>query len=167
MKVKIVTQYRSTLILLALFITGCATQLAPKYDAALFDGLTNTNVKIMELFASVAGGTENTTFQKREKSYNAVIGSIDALALQSRARPMPENSVIVKVNEYMVSRGMGPLTGDVAPSANSLEQISKQLVKMKEVDSSSGLNAPVVAIFKNAVIISMDQAVTYESFLDR
>lgn len=156
------------LILLIFFsLAGCATQLAPKYDAALFEGITNTNAKIMELFSMVSSGTDKASFSEREQTYNSVIGSVDALALQSKARPMPDNPVIEKVNKYLNSRGVGSMTGDVAPSANSLEEVSKQLTKMKEVDSDSGLKAGAVAAFKNAVVTSMDQAITYESFLNR
>ena len=148
-------------------IVGCATQLTPKYDEALFRGITETNAKIMEIFASVSAGTNRNTCSERESTYNSVIGSVDALALQSKARPIPENSITEKVNEYLESRGVGSMKGSVAPSASSLEEVSKNLTKMKEVDCKSGLTDGAVATFKNAVIISMDQAITYESFLDR
>ena len=150
-----------------LFVVGCVAQLAPKYDEALFKGVTDTNVKVMELFASVSAGTDSSTCSKRESSYNSIIGSVDALALQSKARPMPENSITEKVNTYLESRGVGSMTGGAAPSASSLEEVSKNLTKMKEVDCKSGLTDGAVATFKNAVIISMDQAITYESFLNR
>lgn len=158
---------RFIVIFWVLLVMGCATQLAPKYDKALFDGVTDTNVKIMELFASVASGTESSTCGERESSYNSAIGSVDALALQSKARPVPENSVTEKVNVYLESRGVGTMVGGVAPSASALEEVSKNITKMKEVDCKTGLTDGAVAIFKNAVIISMDQAITYESFLDR
>ena len=158
---------RVFLMFWVLSVVGCATQLAPKYDEALFKGVTDTNVKIMELFASVSTGTDSSTCSERESSYNSVIGSVDALALQSKARPMPENSITEKVNEYLESRGVGSMTGDAAPSASALEEVSKNLTKMKEVDCKSGLTDGAVATFKNAVVISMDQAITYESFLER
>lgn len=167
MKVVKVSPLKALLILYIMGVVGCATQLAPKYDAALFKGVTDANIKIMELFASVSAGTESSTCSEREKSYNTVIGSVDALALQSKARPMPENSITEKVNEYLESRGVGSMAGDVAPSASALENVSNQLARMKEVDCKSGLTDGAVATFKNAVIISMDQAITYESFLDR
>ena len=159
--------YQAALVLLIAFMAGCAVQLAPRYDAALLDGITETNVTIMKLFASVSDGTDQATCAERVDTYNSVIGSVDALALQSRARPLPENPVIDRVNEHLDARGIPPLAGDVAPSADSLDQVSIQLVKMKEVDCKSGLGKGAVAAFKNAVIISMDQAITYESFLNR
>lgn len=148
-------------------VIGCATQLAPKYDEALFKGVTETNVEIMELFASVSAGTDSSTCDERKSSYNSVIGSVDALAIQSKARPIPENSITEKVNEHLKSKGVRSMTGDEAPSATVLEEISKNLTKMKETDCKSGLTDGAVEIFKNAVVTSMDQAITYESFLDR
>ncbi|EFK11785.1 conserved hypothetical protein [delta proteobacterium NaphS2] len=112
-------------------------------------------------------GTESGTFSEREDTYNAIIGAVDALPLQSKARPMPENSITEKVNKFLESKGIGAMTDDMAPSANSLEAVSKQISKMKETDRKSGLKVGAVKAFKNAVIISMDQAITYESFLDR
>jgi hypothetical protein len=168
MKMKVVKFFsRGFLLFWVLSIVGCTTQLAPKYDEALFKGVTDTNVKIMELFASVSAGTDSSTCSERDNTYNSVIGSVDALALQSKARPMPKNSVTEKVNVYLESRGIGSMTGDAAPSASSLKEVSKNLSKMKEVDCKSGLTDGTVATFKNAVVISMDQAITYESFLNR
>ena len=153
---------------IALFsLASCMTQLAPNYDRALFSGLTETNAKIMELFASVSSGTDKSTFNNRDATYNVLIGRIDALALQSRARPVPENKVTEKVNKYLESRGIGSLTGGEAPSAAALDEVSKNLVKMKAQDKKTGLKPTVIAVFKNAIVISMDQAITYEAFLDR
>lgn len=150
-----------------ILLTGCLTQLAPQYDRALFDGITRANQSLMEFFASVNEGAEQTGFATRESSYNRLIGAVESLALQSRARPMPENEITEKVNRYLDERGIAPVDGDVAPSADALDQIAVQLTKMKAVDRERGLKPGAVALFKNAVVISMDQAMTYESFLDR
>jgi len=148
-------------------LTSCMTQLAPSYDLALYTGLTETNSKIMELFASVSSGTEKKTFKEREATYNNLIGRIDALAIQSRARPVPENKVTEKVNEYLESQGKQALTGGEAPSAAALDEVSKNLVRMKSQDDNKGLKPGAIATFKNAIVLSMDQAITYEAFLDR
>ncbi|MFT6201052.1 MAG: hypothetical protein ACJAZJ_000229 [Candidatus Endobugula sp.] len=159
----------SLVVFVALTVSGCTTQLAPKYDAALFDGVTGINVNIMSLFASVSNGSESARCIQREEKYNFIIGSVDALAIQSDARPLPKNAVIKKVNAYLSSRGLSAINSDEnsAPSAYALQQVSSQLVKMKQVDCQSGLTKNVVALFKNAVTTSMDQAITYESFLNR
>lgn len=154
-------------VLVAMTLTGCAVQLAPRYDAVLFESLIRVNPRIMELFASVAQGTSETTFEEREASYNSLIGIVDALALQSRARPVPESDLSDKIDEILRKRGMDPGDDGVPPSAHALDEVSKNLAKMKEVDQASGLRPIAVAAFKNAVVISMDQAITYESFLNR
>ena len=160
---------RASLILsaLALLLASCMVQLAPRYDASLYDGITGVNTRIMELFATVAGGTDAASFAEREAAYNAIIGSVDALALQSRARPVPASELRERVNKFLDDRGQPLLDDDEAPSAAALEQVSKQLAKMKEVDRERGLGELVIPPFRNAVIISMDQAITYESFLER
>jgi hypothetical protein len=166
---KVVTRFLSNTFILTFIVcvSACATQFAPEYDKALFEGVTATNVKIMELFAAVASGTRSGTCTDRAKSYNSLIGSVDALSMQSEARPVLTNSITEKVNEYLASRDQVPMTDGVAPSANSLAQVSKQLSKMREVDCASGLSVGAVKVFRNAVTISMDQAITYEAFLNR
>jgi hypothetical protein len=148
-------------------VSGCLAQLAPQYDRALFDGITRTNQNLMQFFASVAEGAAPAEFPTREASYNRLIGAVESLALQSRARPMPKNDSIDKVNRYLDERGIAPVDNSEAPSADALDQIATQLTKMKSVDRENGLRPGAVALFKNAVVISMDQAMTYESFLDR
>jgi hypothetical protein len=154
-------------LLVSLVLSACATQLAPRYDQTLYDGLTQTNTEIMELFASISAGTSAETFSEREEKYNAIIGSIDALAMQSRARPVPENKISEKVNAYLDSRGVGALSDGEAPSASSLDEVSENLVKMRDKDKVDGLKPGAIAVFKNAIVISMDQALTYEAFLER
>ena len=155
------------LSILVLLLAGCTVQLAPRHDAALYDGIVRVNTRIMEMFASVAEGTDAATFDTRAALYNELIGTVDALALQSRARPVPESALRDQVNDYLGSRGQKLLDDDEVPSAAALEQVSKQLAKMKQVDRERGLGAFAVAPFRNAVIVSMDQAITYESFLQR
>jgi len=154
-------------VLISFVLSACSTTLAPSYDKALFDGVTEVNTKIMELFASLSSGTIANTFSKRENTYNSIIGKVDALALQSNARPIPENRFTKKVNLHLESRGRIKLPDDEIPSVASLEEISKNLNKMKEKDKKDGLKPGAVKAFKNAVIISIDQALTYEAFLDR
>lgn len=162
-----IVRFRLFLVASLCFFSSCTTQLAPKYDAAIFDSLIQTNVKIMQFFASVSEGTESTSCNQRESNYNSMIGSMNALAIQSKARPMPDNSITKKVSQVLKTKGLTALDDGVAPSASALEEVAKQLTKMKQVDCRSGLSPIVVSTFKNAVIISMDQAITYESFLER
>lgn len=158
---------KSLFAIVLLFLTACATTLAPDYDKAIVDGLTATNTRMMELFASVSSGTSRETFERREKTYNAIIGSLDALAIQAKARPVPKNKATEKVNEYLEKRGVQVLDGEDAPSATALEKLSETIVKMRDTDRKQGVTFLEVSAFKGQSVIYMDQAMTYESFLER
>ena len=153
--------------MIAVFLTACATTLAPNYDKAIVDGLVSANQKSMELFASTSSGTSNSDYVKREKTYNSLIGSIDALVIQAKARPIPKNKITEKANEYLRSRGIEVLEGEDAPSATALEMISKTITKMRNTDKKQGITAFEVTAFKGQAVIYLDQALTYESFLER
>jgi hypothetical protein len=155
------------MVMIAFFLTACNTTLAPSYDKAIVDGLVSVNQKSMEIFASISSGTSNGDYDKREKRYNFLIGSIDALTIQAKARPVPKNKVTEKVNEYLRSRGIEALEGEDAPSAIALEKISKTITKMRDTDKKQGLTAFEVKAFKGQTVIYLDQALTYESFLER
>lgn len=155
------------LLLFVLLLVGCATQLAPNYDKAIVDGLTSTNIKLMEHCASVSSGTKKDTYSEREETYNSLIGNLDALAIQIKARPMPDNKIIAKFNEYLENKGVDILGVEEAPSATALENISKQIVMMRDTDKKQGITAIEAKLFKGNVVIYMDQALTYESFLKR
>lgn len=52
-------------------LTACGEiKLAPKYDKSI-------------VFAAASSGTTVATYDKRENTYNKLIGSIDALAIQT------------------------------------------------------------------------------------
>jgi hypothetical protein len=154
-------------LLLVLLLVGCATQLAPNYDKAIVDKLTSTNVKLMEHYASVSSGTDKSMYSQRADTYNSLIGNLDALVIQAKARPMPDNQVIKKVNKYLGERAQQLLGDDVAPSATAMEKISETIVKMRDTDEKQNLTAAEVKLFKGQTVIYMDQALTYESFLKR
>lgn len=153
--------------ILAVFLSACATTLAPNYDKAIVDGLVSVNQKMMEHFASTSSGTNKSDYDKREKTYNSIIGSIDALAIQAKARPIPKNKITEKVNEILRSRGVEVLEGEDAPSATALEKISETITKMRDTDKKQGVTAFEVKVFKGQVVIYLDQAMTYERFLER
>lgn len=150
-----------------LFLSGCfSVQLAPDFDASLFKQITDTNVEVMQLFASVSSGTDKSTFPSRESNYNDIIGKLDAMALQSRSRPIPDAKLLEKINKRLGSKAL-PNDPDDIPSADVLSTISNEITKMRDVDKSQGLNTSVVKIFSNGVQLSMQQVITYESFLKR
>lgn len=150
-----------------LFLSACVTTLAPNYDKAIVDALTSTNQQLMEFFASVSSGTEKDSFDEREQSYNTMIGSLDALVIQANARPIPKNKVTEKVNEVLAKRGVQILESDDAPSASAMTEISKTMTKMRDTDKKQGVTEFEVRAFKGQVVIYLDQAITYETFLER
>ncbi|AWF82068.1 hypothetical protein BTJ40_15215 [Microbulbifer sp. A4B17] len=154
------------LALLTILVNGCS-QIAPRYDAALYSGLTTVNVEIMEFFSSVSSGTDKNSYSTRDKKYHALIGKVDALAMQSKTRPVPESKMLSKINEYLESSGKDISFEQEPPSVASLEKISESLNMMRTEDEDKGLNTTAVSLFKNEIVISMDQALTYESFLNR
>lgn len=159
--------FKWLLALACLSFSACTTQLAPPYDKAIADGLVSTNQQLMTLFASVSSGTGSDSYSQRDSNYNAIIGSLDALALQAKSRPVPKTSVNEKVKAFLNKRGVNlPEPGD-APSAAALEQISITLAKMRDTDKKQGVTAFEVAAFKGQVVIYLDQALTYENFLAR
>lgn len=158
---------RLTLVGLLLILGGCQTTLAPAYDAALYKGVTDANVQMMQLLASLSAGTKAADCDTRADSFNQLIGKVDALTLQSKARPMPDNKVLESINTFLANRGLAVLNNDSAPSAAALQQVSDTLSMMKVQDCKNGINAAVVPTFRNQLSISMDQAITYEAFLNR
>lgn len=148
-------------------LSACVTTLAPNYDKALVDGLVSTNQRLMEFFAYASAGTSIVNFSKREDTYSTLIGRLDALAIQARARPIPKNSITERVNEALEKRGMQVLQDGDAPSATALEKISETMVKMRDTDRKQGVTAFEVLAFRGQVVIYLDQAITYETFLER
>jgi len=155
------------LIFFTLILSGCAVTLAPSYDKALVDGLTSTNTAVMEFFASVSDGTQKDTFSQRKEKYANLVGRLDALELQAKARPVPKNRITEQVNDLLRKRGVANLDDHDAPSATAMAKISETLVKMRDTDQKQGITPTEVQAFKKQVSIYMDQALTYESFLKR
>ncbi|MFA0813876.1 hypothetical protein [Microbulbifer epialgicus] len=153
-------------IFLAILVTSC-TQLAPRYDAELYADLTEVNAELMQFFSSVSHGTSKDSYKERSQSYHSLIGKVDALAMQSNTRPIPNKKTLKKINNYLGSADRNLIFEEQPPSVASLQKISSSLNKMREEDEDKGLRSGAVALFKNEVIISMDQALTYESFLNR
>jgi hypothetical protein len=48
-----------------------------------------------------------------------------------------------------------------------MEEISKTMTKMRDTDKKQGVTEFEVRAFKGQVVIYLDQAITYETFLER
>lgn len=154
------------LCLALLSLSSCKTQLAPEYDKAIVAGLTDATQKTMYFFATMEEGTTAETYTDRAISYNQLIGAYDALSLQAKARPVPDNVATKKINELLQAKGSDPLSSNY-PSAFAFTKISETLKKMREVDQAGRIKPFALQAFKGQILIFLDQAITYESFLKR
>ena len=157
-------------VLLAIWLAGmlaaCTTTLAPEYDDRIVERLFAVSERLMAQLAALAEGTEAETFGSREGHYNGLIGAIDALALQVRARPTPDNAAVERVSEALRERGIDLVDDDV-PTAVALDRISDTLARMRETDRGQGITAMEAAAFRSQIVIYLDQALTYETHLRR
>ena len=156
----------SYLLLTLLLLLGCKTVMAPEYDKAIVESVTVNSEKTMVFLASISAGTTNEDFEKREEKYNELIGAFDALKLQAKARPIPNNVPTKKINELLAIKNSNALSGDY-PSAFAFEQIANTFQKMKEVDEMNGIKPTAMLAFRGMIETYLDQAITYESFLKR
>lgn len=158
---------------LLFFFVNCTVSLAPKFDQGIVDNLSSASVQVFQLLAEVSSGTMSAEFPLRAEKYNSLTGTLEALKLQVNARPVPKNKtvdkIIAKANERLTQRGISTLTavGDIAPSATALEQIIANLTKMKDTDAKQGLTPLEVQAFKGNIQLYLDQALTYEKFLNQ
>jgi hypothetical protein len=158
--------FRSALLLLVfLNLSGCSVKLVPDFSQNIVDQIVSVDQDMMTFFSSVSEGTQHDDFPARQEKYDRIIGSLDALSLQIRARPVPDSKVRNKINDFLNKRGSAPLADSLYPSAEAIENIAKQIRKMKSEDKIKDLTETVIELFKNAVVISADQALTFENFL--
>lgn len=144
----------------------CTTSLAPRFDEMIFQELSTSSEEVLSFFSMIENGTEAGSFENREANYNQLIGKFEALELKTRARPIPAKSVLEKVNHSLELRNGTEITGDY-PSAYAMGEIAKTLKMMKKTDAQEGLKIKTIQVFKNQVLIYLDQALTYENFLNR
>ncbi|MEO8110513.1 MAG: hypothetical protein ABI594_10790 [Ginsengibacter sp.] len=158
---------------LLFFFANCTVSLAPKFDQGIVDNLSSASAQVFQLLAETSSGARPAEFLIRAEKYNSLIGTLEALQLQINARPVPQNKtvekIIAKANARLTQRGISTLTsvGDIAPSATALEQIIVNLTKMRDTDQKQGLTPLEVQAFKNNIQLYLDQALTYEKFLNQ
>ena len=152
-----------------LFLAGCATQLAPTYDKSVVDGLNAANTDTMTLLALVSDGTKPEDYNSRAEKYATLIGKLDSLTILAGARPMPKNKVSDVVNKFLEKRGTTQIAEDDAtpPSVHAIKKVSETIEKIRNIDKKQGVTATEVFGFRGQVIIYLDQAITYENFLQR
>lgn len=164
---KSIKLYFSFLVLFSFVLfTGCEATLAPAYDQAIVEKVTQSSDLAMRFFAEVDGGTNSESFAVREPVYNTLIGAFESLRLQAKARPVPNNVALEKINALLEAKGSSAITGEY-PSAFAFEQIANTFKRMKQTDKENGIKPLALQAFKGQVEIFLDQAITYESFLKR
>lgn len=166
MKILLKSGFLSVWISVMFSFTHCTTSLAPQFDELIFSELSNSSEEVLVFFASIEKGTNSTEFGVREEMYNELIGKFEALELKTRARPIPANGVLSRVNKALEIRGSTHISGDY-PSAHAMGKIAETLQMMKYTDEQNGLGDIAVKTFKNQILIYLDQALTYENFLNR
>ncbi len=152
--------------LIALSFSQCTTSLAPQFNELIFSELSSSSEEILVFFASIEKGTESKDFDDREETYHELIGKFEALELETRARPIPGNGVLTRVNKALEIRGSTSISGDY-PSAHAMGKIAETLQMMKNTDEQNDMGNIAVKTFKNQILIYLDQALTYENFLNR
>jgi len=151
----------------------CAIHIAPKYDVKIVDSLSESSNNLFTFFSEVSEGTTALDYSVREQKYNALIGKLEALELQIKARPVPSSSKLEKlkekVNGALKARNVDAFqfsTDDNFPSANALKMIVLNIKKLKDVDKLQGVSKTEVQVFKGYVENYLDQALTYEKYLN-
>jgi hypothetical protein len=114
-------------------VTACTIQLAPAYDPALVNGIRAVNSDIMQLYATTGMGVDKATFPDRVDEYNRIIGAVDALALESQSRPVPDSGIRDKVEQalgqWLASNPTPPAGRDEALSLAAAECADARKIK--------------------------------------
>ncbi len=151
-----------------ILLAACTVRLAPDFDRGILNGLIKANEQTLVHFAAVSAGVTSGTFQKREATYNGLIGQFDAVRVQVLSRPTPR-PMIAKLLGIGVSQGSRPDEIEIleAPTAQILETVIDTLTVMRDTDGDNGLTPRKVEGFKRSYETSIDQALTYEKALER
>jgi hypothetical protein len=160
----------------AILGSGCAIKLAPDYDKAIFDGLTKINEDAMTLFASVSSGAPQSTYPRRQATYDGLIGQLDAVRIQIDARLSPSPPLFVTTMlSQSISAGSPtsnagasavPAMPDV-PTLGSVNTMIHTITSMRDRDSKRGLTPMLAEGFKARFEPSIEQALVYEKALIR
>lgn len=155
-------------IFAALFLLGCAAQLAPTYDEQVDQRLAALNQRIATFVAGVpAGGYPPETFQAHQAFYADTLGEIAALKARASARPVPRPLLA----EWL---GLGPPAAEATgigqdiPTVESLELVAEGVRDLRAAHSGpSGLSPTFAERTGEQIQIAMNNAITYELALRR
>lgn len=165
----IIVARNALLPLLALLLSACFVSLAPQYDQALVENLTEANEDALTLFALVEEGSPKEDFAQLEERYASLIGRFDALRQRASTRYIPPLAARMKelsiVRNYCNSES--DPNGCVNASPASLGELIATLKRMRTLHRERGLDPGAVTAFRNRYDIQIDQALTVENALKR
>lgn len=143
---------------------GCAVKLAPDYDKAIFDGLTQVNTDAMTLFASTSSGS----YSNRQAAYDSVIGQLNAVQVQIKSRGTPAPPLLaglfVPVNPTNGQRQFSDMP--VPPTADAVNTLIKIVERARKEDVAGRIKGRI-GFDQEAFAIQMAQALAYEKALQR
>ena len=166
--VKALGLYIVVVSLLTNLTWSCKVTLAPEYNSQLVETLESVSIETFRFMAQVSDGVDAQDYSKREETYNTLIGVYESLKLRARSRPKPKNELPDHIKHLLSKRtGKTYEKSEDYPSVVAFEGVIENLKKMKQVDKTNGLTSDHVDLFKSAITIYLDQALTYENFLKR
>lgn len=160
---------KRTMLLWAFVLAACTVQLAPAYDPALVQGLDQTNVQALTLFAELEAGSPPSEFPSYAPRYAALIGQFDALRQQAMARqipPLAKRLSSLKLVEKLCKSDIDP-TACVNTTPASLAQVLGNLRRMRDTHRTAGLQPDIVTLFRGGYDPAIAQALTVENALKR
>lgn len=82
---------------------------------------------------------------------------------------MPKNKVSDAINRALDKRASQQLSDDdsTPPSAHAIKKVAETFIKLRDTDRKQGVTTTEALAFKGQVVIYLDQATTYENFLQR
>jgi len=151
-----------------LFLSNRAVQLAPEYDVKIYDGIIALNNDAQVFFASAENGLKEDKYILYEPTYNEIIGTLQSLIIQLDARPIPESKLLNKINEKLKKEGKEPFNfSDNLPTRNALQIILDRFENLKTNHAKREIKPIEISTARQAFNIAIDQAITFESHLER
>lgn len=148
------------------FAVSCTVKLAPSYDEKIATGLTTALKESLILFAALEEGAPAESLPARKTACNSLQGTLEALRIQLKARPVPDTKYLDNAKKLLRERGLDAGSGN-DPTDGALRGLLGIVAEIKRLDNAQGLSKTIVAAHRNAMILYFDQAITYESFLKR
>lgn len=154
-------------------LVGCAAQLSPSYNQAIFDDLTGLNVKTETLFASLSHDSSVGDFASRRTTYDELIGSFSAAKLTTEARDVPPMGLRIAASPALKGICGSDPVQCANPTPHHLEKIIALLTAMRDAHERGGLTRFIVAGsdgtggVKNQYETDMNIILVFEAALQR